>query len=239
MDLLGSNRQVTNECLHLLVAIVSRPQNRRRMHRGHHERREFGWNKRAALAQDAEILPEKRLGGSHSHTDEDLWPDHFDLGIEPGSAGLDLGVPGLLVDPALAALMGSPTEMLYGIGDVDPRPIDSGRGERFVEDSSCGTNEWPALEIFFVAWLFSHKHYRGVLCTLSKHGLCRTQIQIASFAGSRGALEIRQASRFRQESRCTRKHFVLCHTKRTLNHATEMSQVDVFFPQFLQNPGSI
>src|SRR4029077_16286887 len=76
--------------------------------------------------------------------DDNSRPDHGDLGLQPRKAGFDLDRAGFAVDPPRPAR--HPLEVFDGVGDVDPRPIDSALDEAAVEQSSRGpTKGFPAM----------------------------------------------------------------------------------------------
>src|SRR3954465_14181687 len=97
--------QVSHKPIHLVPArlIVGRPQNRRRMHRGHHQRCERRRHELAALFRHLEALSKQRLGGGRAKADERARTDQRDLRFQPGTARADLAGVRLGVDAPLAA----------------------------------------------------------------------------------------------------------------------------------------
>ena len=78
-------------------------QDRARVDRGEHVLGEVGLDRLAALARDAELPAEQRLGGGRAEADEHPRLDRRELAVEPRPAGVDLRPVRLLVDPPLAA----------------------------------------------------------------------------------------------------------------------------------------
>src|SRR5207237_6444526 len=90
---LGQPPEILDERLHLDLAalVIRRPQDRGWMDRRHHQGEAGALDKLAPLEAHAEITPEQRLGGGGTQQDEDRRLDQGDLGIQPGTAGADLG----------------------------------------------------------------------------------------------------------------------------------------------------
>src|SRR5215472_9475415 len=108
-------------------------------------------NKLSPLASDAELFSQESLGGGSSQADDHLRACSGNFRVQPWTASLDFRVSRLLMDAPLAALVGSPVEMLHHVGHVDGGFVDSGYGKCLVENSSGRTDERMAGQIFFVA----------------------------------------------------------------------------------------
>src|SRR4051812_37865904 len=126
------------------------------MDRRHYVRGESGLDEFAALFGDAKFRPQQRLssGGAESH--DHFRFDYSDLSFEPWTAGPDLLPVRFFVNAAFATWF--PFEMFDHIGDVSLPSIDSGLFERIVKQTAGWTNKRFALEVFFIARLFTDKH---------------------------------------------------------------------------------
>src|ERR1051326_7325893 len=102
----------------------------------------------AAIARDADVGPEQRLGGGRAHAHEDPRLHNLDFLLEPRQTGGDFPGIGLLVHAP--AMDGDPLEMLHDVRDVRVVPLDARRGERLIEDAAGGTDERGALPVFHV-----------------------------------------------------------------------------------------
>jgi hypothetical protein len=72
--------------------------------------------------------------------------------------------------------------MLHRIGDVGITAIDAGFHQRFVEQGACRPDEWPALQVFFVARLFTHEHHASAPRAFAENGLRTAFPEIAGAA---------------------------------------------------------
>jgi hypothetical protein len=73
-----------------------------------------------------------------------------------------------------------PFKVFYRIGDVNRRPIDTGRLETLIEQLTGGPHKWFSQLIFAIARLFTYKKDRGVCLSLAKYYLRRVLVEIAS-----------------------------------------------------------
>src|SRR3989442_10277955 len=64
-----------------------------------------------------------------------------------------------------------PFEMFYRIRDINFFSIDSGFLKRLIENLSSWSDKQPALNVFLIAWLLSHKHHSRLRTAFPKHGL--------------------------------------------------------------------
>jgi hypothetical protein len=79
------------------------------------------------------------------------------------------------------------------IGDVRLFALDAGVFQCFIEQTTGGSHEGLASQIFFVAWLFADKqHYRSA-STFAEDGLCSAFPKIATFAIGCGCAQRRQS----------------------------------------------
>src|SRR5215208_5954233 len=124
--------QVARERLALQVTrlVVALAQDRRRVDRRQHDRREVGVEQAAAFLRDLELVAEQRLGGGRAEHDQRLGADLAQLRVQPGPAGADLAGVGLLVDAPLATLL--ELEVLDRVGDIGVGAVDAGTRERLV-----------------------------------------------------------------------------------------------------------
>src|SRR5205085_7657579 len=107
-------------------------------------------------------------------------PDQFALVADPPAARLDLARVGLAMNAFLAARL--ELEMLYGIGDIDGRPVDPGLFERGIEQLAGGADERAPRKILLIAGLPAYEHDRRVKRSLPKHCLRRMSVQVAARA---------------------------------------------------------
>src|SRR3546814_16099365 len=75
-----------------------------------------------------------------------------------------------------------PLEMLDGVGDVAPLPIEARRLQRLVENATGWADERRTGEILVVARLFADQHDARASCAFAQHGLRRRRVQIAAQA---------------------------------------------------------
>ena len=100
--------------------------------------------------------------------------NNFEFFLEPRLAGYKLPYSRLLVHAPLATL--DPFEMLHGVGDVNLSARNTRFSEGFVQDTTCRSDERPALAIFHVAWLFTDKHDARVFRPFAENRLGRVLI---------------------------------------------------------------
>src|SRR6185312_5913916 len=148
--------------------------------------------------RDAKAAPEQLLRRGRSERDDQLGPDHGELGLEPRAARGQLARVGLLVQPSLAA--GLPFEVLHGIGDVDLVAIDTGGHQRLVQEPSRRPDERVALPVLLIAGLLTDEHDARVTRPLAEHGLRRASIEVA--AGTPGGLLPEHLQAWRHWSEC-------------------------------------
>ena len=148
----------------------------------HHVRRKLRRNEFSPIASHAEFFSEECLGRTGSETNQHFRLHDFQLGVEPGAAGLDFRMPRLLVNASLASLRRLPFEVFDHVGHVYFRAVDADLDQNFVEQSSGWSDKWVAGPIFVVSRLLSYEHHASFGRTLSKHGLRSKLPQIASLA---------------------------------------------------------
>lgn len=100
-----------------------------------------------------------------------------------------------------------PFEVLDDVGDINAVAVDSGFGERFVENVSCRPDEGMSETIFLISGLLAHEHDRGARGTFTEDGLRCVLPKIAGFAGFRFLLQNFESSCMQRECR---PHDVLC-----------------------------
>jgi hypothetical protein len=61
--------------------------------------------------------------------------------------------------------------MFDDVGYVNVRPINSGCGQGPIQDSTGRSNEWTALQVFFVSGLLAYHHHSGIGDSLAKDSL--------------------------------------------------------------------
>ena len=137
-----------------------------------------------SVACDAEGRTQEGAGGGRAEGDHQGGLDGRDLGREPRFACGDLRGIGLLVDAAFPA--GLPLEVFDCVGDVHGRAVDTGFGQRFVEETSRGPDERAAFEILLVPGLFSHKHHTRGPRALAEDRLRGVLPEVAGAAPGRG-----------------------------------------------------
>jgi hypothetical protein len=117
--------------------------------------------------------------------------DQGSLLIEPPAATIDFVSVRALVQAALATFL--EFEVLDGIGDENPDPIEAGVTNRAVENATCRPDERAAAQILFVARLFPDEHDASIERPLSGNNLSGMQIR-----GQRVQLAsaLRSSSRF-------------------------------------------
>jgi hypothetical protein len=199
--------QIANELTSLLLAgfAVGRAQDRGRMRRRHNVGGERTIHQRSAVAGHTKIPTEQSLRGARSETHQDFWLHYLQLRIEPGSAGFDLRLPRLLVDPPLPPVRSSPLEMLDNISDVDFGAINPDFPQHFIEQPSSGAHKRMPGFIFGVARLLTDEHYSSGRRTFPKNGLPSISPEIAGFASASSILQIGEC-RGQMYQACGRSH---------------------------------
>lgn len=152
--------QVGNEGRVSGMALLSRgcSQDGRRVDCRCRVRRPWMFDEAPALFGDAPGWPEDSLCSGGAQTNQNRGFYHSYFGFEPWFAGFQFSAAGLLVNAAFAALL--EFEVLYGIGQVDCFPIDARLDKGAVEHASRGSDERPALAVFFITRLLPD-HYDG------------------------------------------------------------------------------
>src|ERR1044072_8369446 len=92
---------------------------------------------------------------------------------------------------ALATLF--PTEVFYGIGDIDVASLQPYLLKHFRQHLSRRTDEWFALQVFLVARDFPDKHQPRFRRSLAKHCLSCSFVELTAMAYLRRAFQLRQA----------------------------------------------
>jgi len=170
---------------------------------------EVSIEKLAAFSSDGHSAAKHRLRGSCAHTHDKLWPNNFELCLQPGPAGYHLAYERFLVHTSLATLY--PLEVLDCIGYVNLLTGDPCFGQGLVKQASRRSDERMALPIFLISRLLSYKDDTGILRSLAENGLSCIFIYLASFARtSRVAQSFKRALR-RQEI-CRGVCQLRCHT---------------------------
>src|SRR5882724_10739515 len=98
---------------------------------GHHVRSQRGFNELSTLFSDAKFWPEQGLCCSGAEGHNHLRLDHFNLGLEPGTASRNFLSIGFFVDAAFATRL--PLKMFDNIRDVSLGAIDAGFVERIIK----------------------------------------------------------------------------------------------------------
>jgi hypothetical protein len=126
------------------------------VYRGQHVPSERRRDQLPAVTGDAECRAQERLGGSGAEAYHHTRFHQCHLAIEPWPAGGDLAPIRLLLDAPLAARL--PAEVLRHVRDVRLRAVDSGLGERPLQELSRRADERPTGEILVVARLLADEH---------------------------------------------------------------------------------
>src|SRR5438552_18129196 len=103
---------------------------------------EVSIEKLAAFFSDGHSAAKHRLRGSCAHTHDKLWPNNFELRLQPGPAGYHLAYERFLVHTPLATLY--PLEVLDCIGYVNLLTEDPCFGQGLVKQESCRSVELTA-----------------------------------------------------------------------------------------------
>jgi hypothetical protein len=74
--------------------------------------------------------------------------------------------------------------MLDRIGDINLLARNARFVKRFVEKTTCGSDERMALAVFHVPRLLTDKHHRRIFGTFTENGLGSIFVEIASLARS-------------------------------------------------------
>src|SRR5690606_13685033 len=113
-----------------------------------------------ALAGDPEGRTEDVARGDRAQAHHDVGADARQFALQPQAARALFAGVGTLVQPGLAAAL--ELEMLDGIGDVEPTPLDAQFLERAVEEFARGTDERTAAQVLRLAGLFADDQYARV-----------------------------------------------------------------------------
>jgi len=77
--------------------------------------------------------------------------------------------------------------VLYNVGDVNFRSINTSFVERLIEQLASRADEGASLEIFLITGLLANKHDRGFGTSLAKNSLGGVLPEIAGVARGSGA----------------------------------------------------
>jgi len=103
---------------------------------------EVSIEKLAAFSSDGHSAAKHRLRGSCAHTHDKLWPNNFELCLQPGPAGYHLAYERFLVHTSLATLY--PLEVLDCIGYVNLLTGIRASAKALSSRRPAGpTNGWP------------------------------------------------------------------------------------------------
>jgi hypothetical protein len=80
--------------------------------------------------------------------------------------------------------------VLDRVGDVGPRPVDPGLGQRVVEHPAGGPDERGAGEVLLVARLLADEHHLGAGRPLAEDHLGGVAVEVAGGAGRRCGSEL-------------------------------------------------
>src|SRR5581483_5090689 len=180
--------EVGDEGVHLSVArvVVTLTQDRARVDRRRHVRREVRLDPAAPLLRHAELLAEQRLRRGRAQTDDDVGLHHRELRVEPRPARGLLAPRRLRVDPPLASRL--PLEMLNRIRHVRRGAVDTGELERLVQQAPGRADERAPRAILLVARLLADEDDARVVGALAEHRLRpRLPERAAPAAGGRVA----------------------------------------------------
>src|SRR2546425_3562646 len=150
------------------------------MHRRRHWWQTGPLDELAALHADAEVAAEQHLGRGRAQQHQQVRLHHGDLGIQPGTTGVDLSGVRLLVQAPLALRL--PFEVLHGVRDIDMPAVDARLLERLVEHTSRGADERFSLPVLSIAGLLSDEHDLGVLGAIAEDGLRAGLVKVTGAA---------------------------------------------------------
>src|SRR5215472_4572076 len=153
------------------------------MHRCQNVRSEIALNQISTSSCHAEIFAEQGLSRAGTETYQNLRLNNLKFRVKPRTAGFDFRLPRFLVNTSLAALRCHPLEVLYDIGDVDLRTIDSDFGQHFVEQPPGRSDKWMSGAVFAVARLLSDKHHPRGRRAFSKYSLRAQLREVAGLTG--------------------------------------------------------
>ena len=136
---------------------------------------------------ESEVAAEERLRGGRAQANDYFRFYDEDLGLQPGTTGLDLAGGWFFVETPFAARL--PAEMFHGVGDVDFAARDAGGVERFIEQATGGADEGVALPIFRVAGHFADEHQTGAPRAFAEDGLRGVFVELAPLAMGGGFAE--------------------------------------------------
>src|SRR4051794_5472851 len=159
-------------------------QDRGRMDRREHVRRQVRLDRLAALARNAEAPPEERLRRRRAEAHEHGRLHDRELRVEPRPARGDLRPSRLRVDPPLAARL--PLEVLDDVRHVGARPVDPRLLERLVQKATRGTDEWMPFAVLPIARLLADEHELGPRRAFPEHRLSARPPERTRLASGRG-----------------------------------------------------
>ena len=165
--------------------VAWRPQYGRWVHGGEHRRRQFRFDRKAALLHNAECSPEQCLRRGGAEADDHTRLDDRDLVLQPWETGADLGGIGRLVNPPRGARIFGPLEVLDGVRDVHVVTRDSCLVEGTIEQLARRADERPARAVFHVARLLADDHHACGARSLPEDRLRADLEQIAALTAFR------------------------------------------------------
>ena len=123
------------------------------MHGGRDQGSRLGAQHPPALLGHAKALPQHGLRRGCAQAHDNRGTDHLDLGVEPGTAGVNFYLVGLLVNSALASRL--PLEVLNGVGHVDVATVYSRSLQGLVQQRARRPDKRTPRKVFFVPRLLA------------------------------------------------------------------------------------
>ena len=120
----------------------------------------WGFQEEASVSGDPELAAQQGLRSGCPESDDHLWVDDHQFGLQPRAARCDLIRGRSLVDAPLPSRL--ELEVLDHVGDVDVVAIDPRFIQGLVEDRTRRTDERPAGEVLSIARLLADHHHSGL-----------------------------------------------------------------------------
>jgi hypothetical protein len=148
----------------------------------------------AARRLDGHASAEQRRRGGGAEADHERGSDQLDLPPQPRPARVDLALPGLVVDAALALALALPLEVLHRVRDVERPAVEPRPRERLVEQAARGTDERMTGQVLLVPGLLADQDDPRGRIALAEDRLRGAPVEVAAGARGRLALQVLQSA---------------------------------------------
>jgi len=162
------------------ACLITRPQNRGRMHRRHHTLRIGRLQNLPSRSHQGKRSTQQRFRCRSSKTHHHLRLHCVQLRQQPRPASIDLAHPRTLMQPSLAPQ--HKLEVLHRVCHKNRFGIDLNFFYDLPKHHSGRTHERLTRQIFLVSRLFTHQHQPRTRCPSAWNYLRRMPVKVTTFA---------------------------------------------------------